>query len=154
MVRSCRARNSSGKISSKKFERLRKGSKRPVFDSRKHFQEKNCWVNFFLSGAGFRPFGTTLSLWVTVLSHWEPFWSVSEELPSFAEGCQPVAKVFHQLGKALASCQGFWPTCGSFCQWNSIGSNGIPLDPMEFHGIERTGAMTIDDGRRSWSVIV
>ena len=34
-------------------------------------------------------------------------------------------------------------------QWNSIGSNGIPLDPMEFHGEERIGAMMIDDGRRS-----
>ena len=77
-----------------------------------------------------------------VFNHQEPFWPVSEEFPRFAEGCQPVAKAFHQLEKALASCR-------SFCQWNSIGSNGIPLDPMEFRGMELIGVMIIDDGSRS-----
>ena len=95
------------------------------------------WNHFKPPGKGFQPPGTVLVSFETVSGEF-----------------QPLRQTFHQLGKALASCQGFWPTCRSFCQWNSIGSNGIPLDPMEFHGIERTGAMTINDGRRSWLVIV
>ena len=81
------------------------------------------------SGPGFRSFGPTLSLRGTVLNHQEPFFSFG----TVRKGSNHCGRLSTNFGKALASCQGFWPTCGSFCQWNSIGSNGIPLDPMEFH---------------------
>ena len=115
------------------FGILRKRPKRPVFDSKKHFQQKICWSIFFFVGAGFPPVGAQFPpIWAHSKPPGNGFQPPGTVLVSFGT----VRKGSNHCGRLSTNLGKLWQVAKASGQLADPFANGIPLDPMEFHWIQ------------------
>ena len=125
--------------SSNDFETVRKGR----FSILRNISKKKFgWSNFFVGGGfpaiwnhskppgnGFQPPGTVLVSFGRVSK-------LCGRLSTSCEGFPPTWESSGKLPRLLANLPILLPMEFHWIQWNSNGSNGIPLDPMEFNWIQ------------------